>query len=199
MIYWQLFYEFFLIGLFAIGGGMATLPFLRDLGARTQWFTAEQLIDMIAVSESTPGPIGINMATYVGYTTGGVPGSILATLAMVLPSLLIVTLIAKVLETYRESRLVQSVFYGIRPASVGLITAAALSIFVIAILQIDVFNATQQVIDLIRPKRILLAVALFLPSAMEAAPGNNHRYFRRYWRSVPFCRSMMHEMGASIR
>ena len=161
MMYWQLFYEFFLIGLFAIGGGMATLPFLRDLGARTQWFTAEQLIDMIAVSESTPGPIGINMATYVGYTTGGVPGSILATLAMVLPSLLIVTLIAKVLETYRESRLVQSVFYGIRPASVGLITAAALSIFVIAILQIDVFNATRQAIDLIRPKRILLAVALF--------------------------------------
>ncbi len=161
MIYWQLFYEFFLIGLFAIGGGMATLPFLRDLGARTGWFTQAQLVDMIAVSESTPGPIGINMATYVGYTTAGVPGSIIATLAEIMPSLLIVTIIAKVLETYRDSRLVQSVFYGIRPASVGLITAAAFSIFLIAILQIDVYNATQRVIDLIRPKRIVLALALF--------------------------------------
>ena len=161
MIYWQLFYEFFLIGLFAIGGGMATLPFLRNLGERTGWFTPAQLIDMIAVSESTPGPIGINMATYVGYTTAGIPGSVLATMAEILPSLLIVTVIAKVLETYRDSRLVQSIFYGIRPASVGLITSAALSIFLIAILQIDVYHATLQVIDLIRPKRILLAVALF--------------------------------------
>ena len=161
MIYLQLFYEFFLIGLFAIGGGMATVPFLRDLGARTSWFTPARLMDMIAVSESTPGPIGINMATYVGYATAGIPGSVLATLAEILPSLLIVTIVAKVLETYRDSQLVQSVFYGIRPASVGLITAAAFSIFLIAILQVDIYQASQQLLDLIRPKRIVLAAALF--------------------------------------
>ena len=72
MLYLQLFWEFFKTGLFAIGGGMATLPFLYDMADKTGWFTRAQLADMIAVSESTPGPIGVNMATYVGFLTGGV-------------------------------------------------------------------------------------------------------------------------------
>ena len=162
MIYFQLFYEFFLIGLFAIGGGMATLPFLEDLALRTNWFTQADLINMIAVSESTPGPIGINMATYVGFTTSGIPGAVIATLSVVLPSLLVVTVIARVLQKYSASPLVQSLFYGIRPASVGLICAAGVSIFLIAIVRIDIYRASGAIADLFQWKRIALAVGLYL-------------------------------------
>ena len=90
MIYLRLFFEFFKTGLFAVGGGMATLPFLYDISARTGWFTHEMLADMIAVSESTPGPIGVNMATYVGYVTAGIPGAVTATLGLVTPSVIII-------------------------------------------------------------------------------------------------------------
>ena len=79
-LYLRLYWEFFKTGLFAIGGGMATLPFLKDIGATTGWFSQTDLMNMLAVSESTPGPVGINMATYVGYTVGGVPGAIVATI-----------------------------------------------------------------------------------------------------------------------
>ena len=93
MLYLQLFWEFFKTGLFAIGGGMATLPFLYDMADKTGWFTRAQLADMIAVSESTPGPIGVNMATYTGFTTAGIPGSLVATLGLVLPSIVIIIII----------------------------------------------------------------------------------------------------------
>ena len=111
MLYLQLFWEFFKAGLFSIGGGMATVPFLREISARTGWFSAMDLADMIAVSESTPGPIGINMATYVGYTTvnnhygpvAGILGSIIATVGLVTPSVIIILIIAKFLEKFREN------------------------------------------------------------------------------------------------
>ena len=86
MIYLQLFWEFFKAGLFAIGGGLATLPFLQDMAVKTGWFTTDQLADMIAVSECTPGPIGVNMATYAGFLTKGVPGGIVATIGLITPS-----------------------------------------------------------------------------------------------------------------
>ena len=127
MIYLQLFFEFFKTGLFAVGGGLATLPFLQQMGDQTGWFTAQQLTDMLAVSESTPGPIGVNMATYVGYTVGGVPGSVIATLGLITPSILIILLIAALLKNFGKHRLVQSAFYGLRPASTGLVAAAGLS------------------------------------------------------------------------
>lgn len=126
MIYLQLFWEFFKTGLFAIGGGMATLPFLYDMADKTDWFTRAQLADMIAVSESTPGPIGVNMATYVGYLTKGVPGAITATLGLVAPSIIIILIVAAFLEAFRTSKYVSGAFYGLRPASTALITAAGL-------------------------------------------------------------------------
>ena len=98
MIYLKLFWEFFKIGLFAVGGGMATLPFLQELSVRTGWFPQSLITDMIAVSESTPGPIGINMATYVGCNIAGLPGGIIATLGEVLPSVIIVIIVSKYLE-----------------------------------------------------------------------------------------------------
>ena len=104
MIYLRLFYEFFKAGLFAVGGGMATLPFLYDISDSTGWFTHSQLADMIAVSESTPGPIGVNMATYVGYTTGGIPGAVIATLGIITPSIIIILIIACLVYTSPSPR-----------------------------------------------------------------------------------------------
>jgi chromate transporter len=128
MLYLRLFYEFFKTGLFAVGGGMATLPFLYDMGARTGWFTAGQLADMMAVSESTPGPIGVNMATYAGYLTGGIPGAVVATLGLICPSIIIVLLIAILLKNFRDNRYVNAVFYGLRPASTAMVASAGLTV-----------------------------------------------------------------------
>lgn len=124
MIYLQLFWEFFKTGLFAVGGGMATLPFLYDISDRMGWFTHAQLADMVAVSESTPGPIGINMATYVGFLTGGVGGAAVATLGLITPSIIVILIVFAFLEKFRESRYVNGAFYGLRPASTAMILAA---------------------------------------------------------------------------
>ena len=128
MIYLQLFFEFFKAGLFAIGGGLATIPFLTDIGQRTGWFTSGELANMIAISESTPGPMGVNMATYVGFHTGGIAGGVIATLGLVCPSILVILVIAGFLKKFRESRGVDAVFYGIRPASTALIASAGLTV-----------------------------------------------------------------------
>ncbi len=123
-VYLRLFYEFFKTGLFAVGGGMATLPFLKDIGLSTGWYTQTDLMNMLAVSESTPGPIGINMATYVGFTVGGVPGAVIATLGEVTPSIIVILIIAAMLKKFRDNKYVDRAFYGLRPASTGLIGAA---------------------------------------------------------------------------
>ena len=138
MIYLQLFWEYFKAGLFAVGGGMATIPFLYEISDRTGWFTHQDLANMLAVSESTPGPIGVNMATYVGFVTGmkegGIPNAILgavtASIGLVLPSLIVILIVAAMLNRFKESPLVQKTFYGLRPASTGLIAAAGLSVAV---------------------------------------------------------------------
>jgi len=127
-VYLRLFWEFFKTGLFAVGGGMATLPFLKDIGASTGWYTQSDLMNMLAVSESTPGPIGINMATYVGYTAGGIPGAIVATVGEVTPSIIVILIIAAMLKKFRDSKYVKNAFYGLRPASTGLIGAACAAV-----------------------------------------------------------------------
>ena len=135
-------WEFFKTGLFAVGGGLATLPFLTQMQARYGWFSADMLANMIAISESTPGPIGINMATYVGYTTcatiGGVSlgilGALLATFFLVLPSVIVILIIARFLKAYQQNRLVQGAFACLRPAVAGLIGAAGFSVLKIALL-----------------------------------------------------------------
>lgn len=134
MIYFKLYFEFFKIGLFAIGGGMATIPFLRHLSETTGWFTLSFITDMIAISESTPGPIGINMATYAGYNVGGMLGGVLATLGMITPSVIIVTIIAGYLERFRQSDLVNSAFFGLRPAVTALIAFAGYEIMQLSII-----------------------------------------------------------------
>ena len=127
-LYLQLFWEFFKTGLFAIGGGMATLPFLYDISDQTGWFTHMQLADMVAVSESTPGPIGVNMATYVGFLTGGIGGAVIATLGLIAPSVIVILIVAAFLKAFRDSKYVAGAFYGLRPASTALIAAALVSV-----------------------------------------------------------------------
>ncbi len=128
MIYLRLFCEFFKTGLFAIGGGLATFPFLSDMADRTGWFTHSQLMDMIAVSESTPGPLGVNSATYVGFTVAGIPGAVISTLGLITPSIIIILIIAGFLKAFRDNIYVESVFGCLRPASAGLIAASGLSV-----------------------------------------------------------------------
>ncbi len=129
-----LFFEFFKIGLFAVGGGLATLPFLSKLVEKYPWFTSGDLANIIAVSESTPGPLGINMASYTGFTGAGILGGIVATFGIVLPSYLVILLIARILQKFNENRYVQTAFTGLRPAVVGLISAAVLSIMELSFL-----------------------------------------------------------------
>ena len=144
MILLRLFFEFCKVGLFSVGGGLATIPFLTDMGIRTGWFTPAQLTDMIAISESTPGPIGINMATYAGYTTAGILGGIVATLGLIFPSIIIILLISGFLQKNRESWIVDAVFYGLRAASVALITEALLQVASIALMDHTAADGTVQ-------------------------------------------------------
>lgn len=131
----SLFWEFFKIGLFAVGGGPATLPFFVELSHKFNWFSLEELTNMIAISESTPGPLGINMATYVGYRVGGIPGGIIATMGLVFPSIIIITIIAAFFERFSKDRHVMAAFYGIRPA-----VTAVIAISVFGICRVTLFN-----------------------------------------------------------
>lgn len=120
----DLFFSFFKIGLFAVGGGPATIPYLMDLTQAKDWYTMKELTNMIAISESTPGPLGINMATYAGFTTAGILGGIIATLGLVTPSVIVIILIARFLNNFSENRYVKAAFFGIRPAVTALIAMA---------------------------------------------------------------------------
>lgn len=168
MILWKLFWEFFKTGLFAIGGGMATVPFLQDISAKTGWFTSADLANMIAVSESTPGPMGVNMATYVGYTVGsqqlggtgmGVVGAVVATLGLISPSIVVILIVAYFLKRFRDSKLVDSVLYGLRPASVALISAAGVEIVLFAVMRVE---SIWRIADAsLSWKAVVLALAVF--------------------------------------
>jgi len=124
MIMLLLFWEFFKIGLLAVGGGLVTIPFLMNLSVKHNWFSIQQLTDMIAVSESTPGPIGINMATYVGFHTSGIGGAVIATTGLVVPSLIVIIFIARFLFSENKNCYLHQLLFGIRPAVLGLILYA---------------------------------------------------------------------------
>lgn len=167
-MYLKLFWEFFKTGLFAIGGGMATVPFLQDIALRTGWYTAGQLADMIAVSESTPGPIGVNMATYVGYTVGvshggvamGVASAVIATLGLVTPSVIIILIISYFLKKFREAKVVNNTLYGLRAASVALISAAGINIVLFSLLGVqDLFHIADARIN---PLALVLAAVILV-------------------------------------
>ena len=159
LLYW----EFFKTGLFAVGGGMATVPFLSKMSENhPEWFSMAELADMIAVSESTPGPIGINMATYVGFKTAGIPGTFASVLGIITPCIVVILIIASVLDAFRKNKYVDSAFKGLRPCSVGLIAAAGVTVLKICMLDIDTFSSTGSIFDLINYKAVILAALLLL-------------------------------------
>ena len=134
MILLRLYWEFFVVGCFSMGGGMATVPFLFDLADRTGWFTTADLASMIAISEATPGPISVKRATYVGFGTCGIPVAIISTLGLVTPSVIVILIIAAFLKAFRHNRYVEAAFYGLRPASTAMVAAAGLSVVAITLL-----------------------------------------------------------------
>ncbi len=157
MICVRLFYEFFKAGLFAIGGGLATLPFLSHMGERTGWFTQAQLADMLAVSESTPGPVGVNMATYVGFESAGVPGAVIATLGLVTPSIIVILIVASFLKAFRTNKYVDAAFYGLRPASTAMVASAGIGVVLLSLV-----NTAGVGLEIFRWKEIALAAVILV-------------------------------------
>ena len=174
----RLYWEFLLIGMFSMGGGMATVPFLFDLSQRTAWFSTADLTTMIAISEATPGPIGVNMATYVGYITAGLPGGIVAPLGLTTPAFIIILLVSKIMNTLWQNPKVQGLFYALRPASVGLIAAAAFSVCAVSLF------STENGLTLHWPSILLFAVMLVAAQAQKPLHPLVHRHGRRGRRGV---------------
>lgn len=140
-IFFQLAFEFFKTGIFTVGGGLASLPFLYDISDRMGWYTNSELIDMIAIAESTPGPIGANMATFAGYKAAGILGAIVASVSLIVGPMILVIIIANFLEKFKDNKYVQAVFYGLRPAVAGLITAACYSVMAISLFSVDALKS----------------------------------------------------------
>lgn len=171
MTFLKLYFVFFKIGLFSVGGGLATLPFLQEIVNKYGWITSEELLNMIAISESTPGPIGINTATFVGHNTAGILGGIIATLGIITPSIIIIIIIAHYFSKFSEEHIVKSAFYGIRPAVAGLIGAAGFEVAKIAIFNLDRYMKTNKIIHLFDFRSLLLfGIILFLIKKYKKHP-----------------------------
>lgn len=156
-----MFSEFFKTGLLAAGGGLATLPFLYEMAYSTGWFTTTDIANMVAVSESTPGPLGVNMATYIGFQIAGILGGIGATFSLTTPAVIVVTFISNIMHTFKDSIFVQKIFYGLRPASSALILLAGLGVSKIAFLQLDTYEVTKHISDIVNLKATLLAIIIW--------------------------------------
>lgn len=126
MIFISLFLVFFKIGLFSFGGGYAMIPLIQTEMENSGWLDSKEFADVVSISQMTPGPIGINAATYVGYRTAGIAGSVCATLGVFLPSFLLIMLAAAFFDKFKDNRIVNAIFLGIRPATIGLISVAVL-------------------------------------------------------------------------
>lgn len=168
MIFLELFIRFFFVGLFAIGGGLATLPFLQSMGETTGWFTPSDISDMIAISESTPGPIGVNMATYVGYqvgeisgVAGGLFGGVVATLGLITPSVIVIIIVSKMLQRFKDSKYVEYAFYGLRAASIGLVASACLGVAKLAFWNGEIISEAPSVFAAVNYKSIILSALIF--------------------------------------
>lgn len=161
--YLLLIWEFVKTGLFAVGGGLATLPFLREMTFRHPWFSMEDLLDMIAISESTPGPIGINMATFAGFKAGGLLGGVLATLSIIFPSIVVIIIIALFMERFQQSQLVQRGFYLLRAATAGLIAGAIFEVILLSLFDTSTYALTKNLATLVRwPALVLFSLLLIL-------------------------------------
>jgi chromate transporter len=161
MIYFRLFHEFFFTGLFIFGGGLASIPFLQQMGDRTGWFTQTELADLIALGESTPGPLGVNIATYVGYVTAGFWGGIIASLALIMPSVIISLIVARLLVKFKNNQFVESAFYGLKPASIALITSAGLTVLQMSIFRAELSTEGYAFLQALNVRALIFAIILF--------------------------------------
>lgn len=168
MIFLELYLRFFFVGLFAIGGGLATVPFLQSMGEATGWFNQSDIADMIAISESTPGPIGVNMATYVGYQSGevfgvagGIFGGVIATLGLITPSIIVIVIVARMLQKFKDSKYVEYAFYGLRAASIALVASACLGVAKIAFWNAEIMAESGSVFAAVDYKSIILSAVIF--------------------------------------
>ena len=162
MILLKLYFEFIKVGLFSVGGGLATLPFLYDMSERTGWFSYADIANMIAIAESTPGPIGVNMATYAGFTSAGIAGGIVATMGLITPAVIIISVLVRILNHFLGNPYVEAVFKGLRPASIALIAAAGISVIKVTLVDLPAWQASGKLTDLVIWPAMLLGVALFL-------------------------------------
>lgn len=121
--------EFFKTGLFAVGGGLATIPFLKEMSINYNWFSLEELHTMISIAESTPGPIGVNMATYVGFNQFGIFGGLITTLSLVAPSIIVIMIVSSIMDKFKESQIIKTIFKYLRAAVLGLIIYAVIDVF----------------------------------------------------------------------
>jgi chromate transporter len=160
-----LFVQFFKIGLFSIGGGYATLPFLYEMADKYEWLSAEKIGDMLAVAQSLPGAIGVNLSAYTGFRYAGIPGGLVAALGLVSPSIIIIIILARLLNAFKENKTVASLFAGFRPAGAGLLSAAALGA-----LAISLINRASGTWTLRWRECILFAVLFFLVYKFKKHP-----------------------------
>lgn len=157
MTYLKLFIEFFKIGLFSFGGGMATIPFLYDIAEKYSWFNKDLIVDMIAIAEATPGPVGVNMATFAGYNAAGILGAIISTFSLVIPSLILVIFVVKILERFSNNKYLKEILANLKPIVIGLIVAIFLEIFVVLL-----FRNNSMSIKNLDYKFILIFTALLI-------------------------------------
>lgn len=160
----QLFFIFFKVGLFSIGGGLAAIPLIQSEIVGRGWITLTEFTDMIAVSESTPGPIGVNVATYVGFSQYGIAGGVVATLGLVAPSIIIILIIAQFIMKYRKNKYVDGAFKGIRPAVTGLILSAAFTVALISLFNVNAYEVSNNLGDLFEWRAILMFIPFFIVS-----------------------------------
>lgn len=169
MIFLQLFWSFFQIGLFSIGGGYAALPLIQEQVVELNgWLTMEQFTDLITISQMTPGPIAINAATFVGTQVAGLPGAIICTFANVLPSCIIVMILAYLYKRFKQLPVVQQFLSGLRPAVVALIASAGISILLLTIFKSGVISFALSDIDIIASS--VFIVALFVLRKFKPSP-----------------------------
>ena len=173
MLLLTLFLEFLKIGLFTFGGGYAMIPLIKEVVLKHGWLTEEQFLNMIGVSEVTPGPIAINMATYVGSTQAGILGAILCTLGVVLPAFLIMLLISILLKKYMKNRFVQSALHGIKFVAVALIASSALTLFADVLLPYNIGENASVTPNTVAIKIFILVVAgyFLLKIILKKKPG----------------------------
>jgi chromate transporter len=154
----MLFARFFKIGLFAVGGGYATLPFLYEIANKEAWLSVEKIGDMLAVAQSLPGAIGVNLSVYTGFQRSGIPGGLIAALGVISPSIILAIVIARILNTFKESSLAAALFSGLRPAGAGLLSAAALGVLAVSLLN----PAAETLAGMPRWREWALFAAIFL-------------------------------------